>query len=82
MVRFEDIRETLRSGVEPLEICKALTERANLAGGHDNITVIIVQFDGPSLKPFETDAEPLKYRKYVLPDDIFSRVDRPALFAR
>jgi protein phosphatase len=61
MVRFEDIRETLRSGAEPLDICKALTEKANQAGGHDNITVIIVQFDG--------QGEALKYRKYVLADE-------------
>ena len=71
MVRFEEIRETLRSGMEPLDICKALTEKANQAGGHDNITVIIVQFDGPSLKPRETEGEPLKYRKYVLADESF-----------
>jgi PPM family protein phosphatase len=69
MVRFEDIRETLRSGAEPLDICKALTERANQAGGHDNITVIIVQFDGPTLKPVDAEGEALKYRKYVLADD-------------
>ncbi|HSO33489.1 MAG TPA: Stp1/IreP family PP2C-type Ser/Thr phosphatase, partial [Labilithrix sp.] len=46
MVRYEEIRELLKSSVEPLDICKALTERANQAGGHDNITVIVVQFDG------------------------------------
>jgi len=71
MVRFEEIRELLRSSVEPLDICKALTERANQAGGHDNITVIVVQFDGETLKPFDAEAgdEPLKYRKYVLSDD-------------
>lgn len=71
MVRFEDIRETLRSGAEPLDICKALTERANQAGGHDNITVIIVQFDGPTLKASDEDDgdEPLKYRKYVINDE-------------
>ncbi len=69
MVRFEEIREILRSGMEPLEICKALTERANHAGGHDNITVIIVQFDGPGLQGPEADTEPLKYRKYVLSDE-------------
>ncbi len=69
MVRFEDIRETLRSGAEPLDICKALTEKANQAGGHDNITVIIVQFDGESLKPVEAGDEALKYRKYILADD-------------
>jgi protein phosphatase len=69
MVRFEDIRETLRAGAEPLEICKALTERANQAGGHDNITVIIVRFDGATLKPASADGDPLKYRKYVITDE-------------
>ena len=70
MVRFEEIRELLKSSVEPLDVCKALTERANQAGGHDNITVIIVQFDGATLKPLETEgAETLKYRKYTLGDE-------------
>ena len=69
MVRFDEIRETLRGSREPLEICKALTDRANQAGGHDNITVIIVEFDGPGLKPAEASSEPLKYRKYVLTDN-------------
>lgn len=70
MVRFEEIRELLKSSVEPLDICKGLTERANMAGGHDNITVIVVQFDGNGLRPLDpaTD-EPLKYRKYVLGDE-------------
>ena len=70
MVRFEDIRETLRSGAEPLDICKMLTERANQSGGHDNITVIVVQFDGVGLRALEPEpAEPLKYRKYVLAEE-------------
>jgi PPM family protein phosphatase len=72
MVRFDEIRELLKSSVEPLDICKGLTERANQAGGHDNITVIVVQFDGETLKPLEApgeEAEPLKYRKYTLGDD-------------
>ncbi len=69
MVRFEDIREALRSTTEPIDACKLLTERANQGGGHDNITVIVVQFDGDGLKPVEADAEPLKYRKYALPEE-------------
>ncbi|MBS2012942.1 MAG: Stp1/IreP family PP2C-type Ser/Thr phosphatase [Deltaproteobacteria bacterium] len=69
MVRFEEIRELLRSSVEPLDICKGLTERANQAGGHDNITVIVVQFDGNGLRPLDAADEPLKYRKYVLGDE-------------
>src|SRR5690606_19240084 len=65
MLRYEEIREILRSSSEPLEICKTLTERANQAGGHDNVTVVIVQFEGDGLPPAE-GAEPLKYRKYTL----------------
>jgi PPM family protein phosphatase len=68
MVRFEDIREVLQSTPEPIEACKVLTERANQAGGHDNITVIVVQFDGEGLKDGASDPEPLKYRKYSLPE--------------
>jgi protein phosphatase len=73
MVRFDEIREILRTAGEPVDVCKALTERANLAGGHDNITVIVVNFDGDGLEPAEpppdTPDEPLKYRKYPLPEE-------------
>jgi serine/threonine protein phosphatase PrpC len=71
MVRFDDIREILKSSSEPLEICKAMTERANQAGGHDNITVIVAQFEGDGLLPATAvpDAEPLRYRKYNLPEE-------------
>jgi protein phosphatase len=69
MVRFEDIREVLRGCTEPIEACKLLTERANQAGGHDNITVIVVQFDGEGLHAVEPSIEPLKYRKYALPEE-------------
>jgi PPM family protein phosphatase len=69
MVRFEDIREVLRTVHEPIDACKLLTERANQAGGHDNITVIVVWFDGEGLRPLTPDDEPLRYRKYVLPEE-------------
>ena len=70
MVRFDDIRETMRTAGDPVEVCKALTEKANLGGGHDNITVIVVAFDGEGLPAAAGDAiEPLKYRKYSLPEE-------------
>jgi len=69
MVRNDEIREVLKSTSDPLEACKTLTERANLAGGHDNITVIVAQFDGEMLKPLGEGDEPLKYRKYNLPEE-------------
>jgi PPM family protein phosphatase len=68
MVRFEDIREVLLTTHEPIEACKVLTERANQAGGHDNITVIVAHFDGEGLSDAASDNEPLKYRKYALPE--------------
>jgi protein phosphatase len=46
----------------------ALTERANLAGGHDNITVIVARLDGDGLREPGDDDEPLGYRKYALPE--------------
>jgi serine/threonine protein phosphatase PrpC len=69
MVRNDEIREVLKTTADPLEACKSLTERANAAGGHDNITVIVAQFDGEGLKALAPDEEPLKYRKYALPEE-------------
>ncbi len=69
MVRFDEIRDALRSSVEPIEACKLLTERANQAGGHDNITVVVVRFDGEGLEPLVPGLEPLRYRKYTLPEE-------------
>jgi serine/threonine protein phosphatase PrpC len=68
MVRNDEIREVLKTTPDPLEACKTLTERANLAGGHDNITVIVAQFDGDGIKALEPGNE-LKYRKYILPEE-------------
>ncbi|MEZ4224124.1 MAG: Stp1/IreP family PP2C-type Ser/Thr phosphatase [Polyangiaceae bacterium] len=67
MIRADEIREVLASVPDPLEACKVLTERANLAGGHDNITVIVARFDGPAL-PDPDPSDELAYRKYALPE--------------
>ncbi|MFO0678526.1 MAG: Stp1/IreP family PP2C-type Ser/Thr phosphatase [Polyangiaceae bacterium] len=68
MVRFEELKEVLRGSNDTVEICKTLTDRANQAGGHDNITVVVVQFDGEGLKPVDASDEALKYKKYTLPE--------------
>jgi serine/threonine protein phosphatase PrpC len=69
MVRNDEIREILRSIDDPLEACKVLTDRANQAGGHDNITVVVAKFDGAGLKePTQEDIDGLRYQKYQLPD--------------
>jgi PPM family protein phosphatase len=69
MVRFDEIREVMRSTSEPVDACKLLIERANQAGGHDNITVVVACFDGEGLQPAAPAVEPLKYRKYALPEE-------------
>jgi protein phosphatase len=69
MVRNDEIREILRTNADPLDACKTLTERANLAGGHDNITVVVAKFDGDGLADPSPDDEPLRYQKYTLPEE-------------
>jgi protein phosphatase len=69
MVRFDEIREVLRTCPEPIDACKQLTERANQAGGHDNITVVVVQFDGEGLESVPAGADAPRYRKYALPEE-------------
>jgi PPM family protein phosphatase len=73
MVRFDEIREVLTTVPEPLEACKVLTDKANQAGGHDNITVIVARFDGPGIAPPGPGDEELIYRKYPLAEPPFTR---------
>jgi serine/threonine protein phosphatase PrpC len=72
MVRFDEIRDVLMSTPDPLEACRILTERANQAGGHDTITVIVSKFDGQALNA-SPDLDDLKYKKYSLPEDPFTQ---------
>jgi protein phosphatase len=67
MVRTDELREVLASQRDPLDACRELTDRANRAGGHDNITVIVADFDGAPL-PASLPEGDLAYKKYALPD--------------
>jgi protein phosphatase len=67
MMRAEELREVLLANADPLEACRELTDRANRAGGHDNITVIVADFDGPGL-PAQLPTEDLVYKKFALPE--------------
>jgi PPM family protein phosphatase len=77
MVRFDEIRDVLLTIPDPLEACKILTDRANQAGGHDNITVIVAKFDGEGLVLPSTDLDDLHYRKYALPEDATTLPSEP-----
>lgn len=66
MVRADEMREVLLNMREPFDACKELVDRANRAGGHDNITVIVAVFDGALPEPQPNDV--LAYQKYALPE--------------
>jgi protein phosphatase len=44
MVPDAAIAEVLGGDAEPQELCERLVERANQAGGHDNITAVVARF--------------------------------------
>lgn len=68
MMRADEMREVLSMLPDPQAACKELIDRANLAGGHDNITAIVARFDGTGLQPLGATDE-LKYQKYALPGE-------------
>ncbi|PIE06184.1 MAG: hypothetical protein CSA75_00865 [Sorangium cellulosum] len=77
MIRYEDIRRILLEHDDTVEVCKALTKSANEAGGHDNITVIVARFEGEGFAEAGNDDPPLRYSKYVLPEDAGSEPTIP-----
>lgn len=66
MIRNEEIAEVLSEASSPFEACRELTERANAAGGHDNITVIVVSVVGGAPEP--APGELAFYQKYAIAD--------------
>ena len=56
MVRDEGIEEILLAESDPQRICERLVHNANLAGGEDNISVIVVQAKG-STRPADRGKE-------------------------
>jgi PPM family protein phosphatase len=68
MVRNDEIRQVLLTFTDPFQACRELTDRANAAGGHDNITVIVADFHGSGLLPPGRDDAAVGYHKYFLPE--------------
>lgn len=66
LVHDESIREALHEVHDPGECANLLIEYAEGGGGHDNITVIVAQFDGEGLAP-------------ASPEDTFGYVQYPLL---
>lgn len=69
MIRADEIRQVLIGQVDPMQACKDLTDRANAAGGHDNITVIVADFEGEGLPMPDPQENPICYQKYALGEE-------------
>jgi serine/threonine protein phosphatase PrpC len=66
LVSDERIRQIVLDSPEPIDACKALTEAARDGGGHDNITVIVAEFDGDGIKPPAED-DLVEFKRLELP---------------
>lgn len=71
-LRAGDIAAIASRHDDPSDACAALIAAANAGGGHDNITAVVVRFDGDGLP--DDARESVGYHAYALPDA--PRLDR------
>lgn len=69
MLRDTELKDVLEAVPEPMDACRELTERANAAGGHDNITVLVIKFTGAGLVAPSSKDDKLQFRRYALPTE-------------
>ena len=68
LVHGDMLKEVLRSTPDLVECAQQLIAMANAGGGHDNITVVLADFDGKDLKEPTEDAR-VAYQQYPLPPE-------------
>jgi protein phosphatase len=61
-VRANEIADVVNAKSDLMEVCKELIDRANEAGGPDNITVVAVRFEGTGL--MDVVAEAVEHRVF------------------
>jgi len=76
LVHGEMIKDVLATVSDPRACCATLIEMARAGGGHDNITVIVIDFDGADLAPPD-DGSRVAYQQYPLPDVADARTSLP-----
>lgn len=65
LVHVDSLRDTLMHVIDPSECAAMLTKYAEQGGGHDNITVVVVDFGGDGL-PELRDTDTFGYLQYPL----------------
>jgi protein phosphatase len=67
-VTKEEIAMVVTDTPDVATACKLLVDRANFAGGPDNITVVLARFDGPGLLP-PSDEDEIGHQEFPLPSE-------------
>ncbi|MFO0714703.1 MAG: Stp1/IreP family PP2C-type Ser/Thr phosphatase [Sandaracinus sp.] len=75
LVHADMMKDVLRASRDLPEAAAQLIAMANAGGGHDNITVIVAEFDGTALK--EPDGSKVAYQQYPLPPATADTIDPP-----
>ncbi|MGE0786605.1 MAG: Stp1/IreP family PP2C-type Ser/Thr phosphatase [Sandaracinaceae bacterium] len=65
LVHGDMIKEVLEATPDQVDATGKLIQMANAGGGHDNISVIVVDFDGAGLS--DDVSAPVRYQQYPLP---------------
>jgi PPM family protein phosphatase len=66
LVHADMMKEVLQGSRDLVDAAQQLIGMANAGGGHDNITVVLVDFDGTELKHADDSAR-VAYQQYPLP---------------
>ncbi|MBC7562191.1 MAG: serine/threonine-protein phosphatase [Gemmatimonadaceae bacterium] len=75
-LRATDIARILAASLDPDDACDQLIAAANAEGGHDNITVVVVQFGGDGLPEHDELQREIRHQAYPLPDSSAPALDR------
>ena len=75
-LRASDIARIVTASRDPEIACEQLIAAANAEGGHDNITVVVVTFDGDGLQEHADVQRLIGHQSYPLPDSGVPTLDR------
>ena len=75
-LRAPDIARIVSACADPDDACTQLIAAANADGGHDNITVLVAQFDGDGMPEHDALRREIGHQTYPLPDSGVPTLDR------